>query len=424
MYLKGSKWHLRKRRRRRSNPALIVLLLALIAAVLYFNQFVVEQLPVALNPTATATRNPESILQEAQQEYADGNLIRAIELYTQAIQVDPTSSTVYVDLARVQILAGQYEAAQTSASNALLLNPENPAAYSVLGWALSFIGDPLEAEQNLQRALELDPDNPEAQAYYAELLTDQGDYEQAGEMSRRAVELAPDSLVAHRSRGYVLWLTGNYEEAVVEYQRAIEINSSIADLHLSLGRVYWNLEEFQLALDEFALADSLNPSDPLPDTYISQIYLYLGEFAKAIQYAERALEEDPTNPRRYGNLGVAYYRNLQYDDAIEVFSYAVHGGTTPDNQAVIGLPLDYDVDHYFYMYGLSLARTRRCTEAIPIFQALLAAVPGDEIAIFNANEGISICEGYLDEPTPTPTVGEGTLLPTETIDSAVATETP
>jgi tetratricopeptide (TPR) repeat protein len=331
---------------------------------------------------------------------------------------------VYVDLARVQILAGQYEAAQTSASNALLLNPENPAAYAVLGWSLTFIGDPLEAEANLLRALELDPDNPEAQAYYAELLTDQGDYEAAGVYSRRALELAPDSLAAHRSRGYVLWLTGNYEEAVVEYQRAIDINDSIADLHLSLGRVYWNLELFQEAIDEFSLADALNPSDPLPDTYISQIYLYLGEFAKAIQFAQRALEEDPTNPRRYGNLGVAYYRNLQYQDAIDVFTFAVHGGITADNRTVVGLPLDYDVDHYFYMYGLSLARARRCTEAIPIFQALLAAVPGDEIAVFNANEGINICESYLNEPTPTATVGEGTLLPTQTIGTAPATGTP
>ena len=88
-------------------------------------------------------------------------------------------------------------------------------------------------------------------------------------------------------------------------------------------------------------------------------------------------------------------------------TYAIHGGTTEDNYTVTGLALDYDVDHFFFMYGLSLARLNRCTEAIPIFQALLAAVPGDEVAVYNANAGLEICQENIDNPpTETPQEGE------------------
>jgi hypothetical protein len=105
---------------------------------------------------------------------------------------------------------------------------------------------------------------------------------------------------------------------------------------------------------------------------------------------------------------------------VDAFSYAIHGGTTDDSLTVTGLTLDYDVSDYFFMYGLSLARLNRCTEAIPIFQALLAAVPGDEIAVYNANAGLEICQENIDNPpTETPveegaeTGVEGEVLPTE-----------
>jgi hypothetical protein len=43
-----------------------------------------------------------------------------------------------------------------------------------------------------------------------------------------------------------------------------------------------------------------------------------------------------------------------------------------------------------------------CDEAIPIFQAMLGQVSDNEIAVINANEGLSICTANLVEITPTP----------------------
>ena len=77
MYLKGSDWQMKKRRKqRRSNPALILLLLGLIAAVIYFDRFVVAEIPAISQPTPTATLNPESIWQNAKENYEQGNLQR------------------------------------------------------------------------------------------------------------------------------------------------------------------------------------------------------------------------------------------------------------------------------------------------------------------------------------------------------------
>jgi tetratricopeptide (TPR) repeat protein len=405
MNLKGSKLRMDKKRRLgRTNPAFVALIIILIGMVWYFDKFVVEELPVAQVPTPTATPVPEALEFEADQLVEQGSLFPAIEKYKQAIIASPADSNLHVKLAHAQILAGEYEAAETSAQNALLLNDENPKALAELGWTLTFLGDIFGAEEALVQALELNPDSVEANAYYSELLADQGDYEDAASYSRRAVELDSTSLVALRSRGYVLYFTGNYQEAALEFESAIEQNDRVSDLHLFLGLCYWSLSLFDAAIDEFNEADRLDPDNPYPDTYIYRIYLGLGEYAKAAQFASSAVDNDPDNPVRWANWGVALYKNRQYPDAIDALRYAIRGGETEDGFVVVGIPLDYDVAEYFYMYGLALAYTRQCDEAIPVFQALQANVPGDQVAMDNADFGIETCEGYINEPTVAPTI--------------------
>ena len=393
----------RKRRRRRTNPALVVLILALIGLVWYFDRYVVEELPIAQAPTPTPTPVPEALELQADRLVDEGQLHQAIELYKQTIIVSsgaPNLADLYVKLAHNQILIGDYAAARTNAENALLLNDQDPRALAELGWAYSFLGNQVDAEKVLLQALELNPDSVEAHAYFAELLTDQGDYEGAAIHSRQAIQLDQNSLVALRARGYVLYYTGNYDEAALEFEKAIAINDRVADLHQFLGLIYWSLARYEDAIERFNVADTFNPENPLPDTYISRIYLGIGEYAKAAQFAKSAMENDPTNPIRWGNWGIALYKNLQYGDSIDAFRYAIRGGETEDGQTVTGMKLDYDTAEYFYMYGLALANTRQCSEALPIFRALIDNVAGDEIAISNANAGIEICEQYVSSEDP------------------------
>jgi tetratricopeptide (TPR) repeat protein len=215
----------------------------------------------------------------------------------------------------------------------------------------------------------------------------------------------------------VLEATGNYADAAIQYQAALAINDRIADLHLSLGRAYRAMERYDDAINEFVIADSLNPTDPLPNTYTGLIYITTGEFGKAVQAMLQAASEDPGNPVRYANLGVAYYRNQQPDESLDALNLAIRGGENTDGIPVEGLLLNNaDVVPYFYIYGLLLARAGRCGEALPISTALEAAVPDDEVAVSNAQEMVAICEGQVDSPptaTPTPTATAQPIAPQE-----------
>lgn len=390
----------KQRRQRRTNPVIVAFILGLIGLMWYFNQYVVEELPIAHAPTPTPSPIPESLELQADQMSDEGKLHQAVELYRQAIIASAGSDNrgnLYVKLAHNEILAGEYEAAKTSAENALLLNEQDPRALAELGWAMSFLGDEVNAEKALQEALSLNPDSVEAHAYYAELLTDQGDYEGASIHSKEALQLNNQSLVALRARGYLLYYTANYELAAEQFEQALQINNQVADLHQFLGLVYWSLARYDEAIERFNEADRFDPENPLPDTYISRVYLGLGEYAKAAQFARSAVENDPANPIRWGNWGVALYKNQQYAEAIDAFRYAIRGGETDDGVVVNGMALDYNNAEYFYMYGLALANTRQCSEALPIFQSLIANVPTDDVALANADAGIEICEQYVSD---------------------------
>jgi len=407
------------RRRRRSNPLRIAVLVILVGAALYVNQFVVPQTPPLFVPTPTPTRAPESYAQEAEQLAAQGKFLQAIQVYRDAILANPENPAYHLALARLYIYTKQYQQALDSAGNALIQNPNNAQALALRGYALGLMGDYLQAESALNQAIELDPNNPVPYAYLAEVLAikvqnGEGDLvtlNRAIDLSRKAQSLGPDLLETHRARGLVLELTANYEEAAREFEAAIAKNKYIADLYIALGRNYRAIPDYPKAVQAFSNAIPLAPTDPLPYMYLARTYVATGEYSRAVQYAEQALSHDPTNPYLYGNLGVMYYRTRDYVRALQNLRMAVRGGVTEDGQTVKGLALDYyPISEYYYTYGLALARTGECGEALQIARALLQSVSNEEVSVSNAQEIVNICGSQAGitpaitlQPSPTPT---------------------
>ena len=426
------------RRRKRPNLFSWTLLGLVLLFGYYFNQVYLPAQPNPFEATPTSTRSPESLVTEAEQLFKQGKLLPSIESYQEAINASPQNPALYIAIARVQVWAGQYEEAQANAENAMLLNPNSSMAYAVHAWALDFQGgaeNNSKSMESIQKAIELDDRNALAHAYYAEILIDSGsfeNYEKAALHSRIAMDLDPTLLEAHRARGYVLENIGsegnNYELAIQEYRAAIEINPNIPILHMELGRNLRFLEVYEDAINEFVFANTLNPSDPEPDLLISRTYATIGDYAKAIQYAEQAVKDRTTDPSLRGNYGVMLFRNFLYQQALEQLRLAVKGGKAEDGLPIGGLPLTGSgrVVEYYYTYGLALARTNQCGEALQIAQQLQTAVPNDENATFAAEEMNRICQENLENPpldTATPAATDETLQP-ETETPVAPTATP
>lgn len=408
MYLRGNRWTMTGKSRRRPSLWRIGLLIALIGAALYINQVVVPATPPLFIPTPTPTQSPESVLNKAEALARSGKLALAIDAYKEAINTDPGNPASYVALARLQVFNGQYEDAIRNTQNALLKNPNNPLAHAVQGWALGFLEKYGEAEVEIRKALELDENSALAHAYYAEILINQGDVgrlDKAADESRKALELDNTLLETHRARGIVLYNTQNLQEAVEQFQAALAINKNIADVHLYLGITYKALEQYDLAEESLLAAYTLNPTDTVGLTELSRSYFANGRFAQAAQYAEEAIKVQPGDPRLHGNLGIIYYKSQDYAKAIPELKLATKGGQNADGVMLEGLPLDYNprTMEYYWYYGFALARSNQCAEAVPIFLELLDKVPDNEIAVYNAQEGLNVCKENIVPSEPEPT---------------------
>lgn len=405
------------RRRTRPNWFRIILLSLLILAGAYVNRYVVADIQPLGVPTPTATVAPEAFMAQAEGFFKEGKLLPAIDAYRQAIAARPEDPAAHIMLARMLVFDGQYEEAQRSAEDALLLNPGNSMAHAVRAWALSFQEQHLEAEASIKRALELDPNNALAHAYYVEILVNSfaagiGSFEgveKAIEESKVAIALAPNTLETHRARGIILEATGNYEEALREFESAIAINANIADLHLAMGRNYRALGIYDKAVESFTRANALDPENPLPDLYMSRTYATIGEYGKAMQYAESAVADDPADTNLRGNLGVMYYRNAYWPEAVEQFRFVVNGGFTEEGVRLepIQLVPSIRITEYYFTYGLALARLNQCGEALQIAQLIIARVPSDELAVENANAIVTRCQQNL-AATPVPPLASPT----------------
>jgi tetratricopeptide (TPR) repeat protein len=412
MYLSGSKWNVRKKPQR-FRPWRVAGLVLLIGAAVYVERILVPQVPPLFIPTPTATRSPATYVLEAETLFQAGKLEQAEDSYRHAIEINPEEPAFYIALARVQVFAGNAIEAETNARNALLIDPASAAARAVLGWALDFQGRDhlVDAQEELERSLNADPTSALSHAYLAEVLIDQytllnsGDYQRALDEAEKAVSLNPDAVEAQRALGYVWESTGNYAEALRAYQRALSLHPNLWILHMAIGNMYVNQDppDLEKAVQSYLNANALSPTNPEPLQLIGQAYSRFGEYGKASQYAADAMALDPSNAGLHGELGVLYFKNAEFNKAIDELNLAVRGGQAPGGEAVRGVPLDPAVPRivgFYYTLGLALAKNDRCEEAIPIFDALLRGVPDDEIAVANATEGLVIC-GRI-EPTVTP----------------------
>jgi DNA-binding SARP family transcriptional activator len=131
--------------------------------------------------------------------YAPGDNLRAVELFQQAVDLDPDYALARVYRAFAQVILHNYSAAPTDilatskamAQQAVEMDPYNPRCHWLLGLILSWCGDWGGEERAYRRALELNPGDANIMATYGLLLAAQGRADEGVALIREAMRLNP-----------------------------------------------------------------------------------------------------------------------------------------------------------------------------------------------------------------------------------------
>ncbi len=183
---------------------------------------------------------------------------RAIEIFTEAVENDPTSALAYAGLAigYSQLghspfpAAGAYPRAKEAAQRALEYNPNLAEAHLAVGmYKIYYEWDFAGGEESFLRALELNPSLVDAHYHYAWLLELLLRDEEAIEYGEYTKELNP------LSPFYTSWLAeqyrdaGMYEEAIEEAKTTLELNPNYPVAWFALGQTYLDMGRIDEAIE-------------------------------------------------------------------------------------------------------------------------------------------------------------------------------
>jgi len=257
---------------------------------------------------------------------------KAIELFQQALKIDPDFALAWAGLSHVhQAQAGYgfapinegYERAREAAQRALRLAPDLAEGYINLGvvqqahdWNWT------AADASFRRALELAPGNANALHVSATLARILGRVDEGLELIRRAIALDPVSASTHRQAAMIYVMADRLDEAAASFQLALDLapkaglnHGFLAITRLLQGRkhealpiaqaeshdVFRNLAFAMIHHDLRHPAESDAALKALIDGYawtaayqVAEAYAYRKEIDKAFEWLERAYEHrDP-----------------------------------------------------------------------------------------------------------------------------------
>jgi adenylate cyclase len=168
-----------------------------------------------------------------------------------------------------------------------------------------------------ERALELNPDVAEAHAVKAWYLLEQERCDEANYEIATALRLDPESWEVNRIAGKVLFLQARLQEAAECYEKAaglMDADYSGAGMleccYRGLGDVEGRRRAARMTLDRVEKALKSNPRDASAVGNGALSLAVLGEFERAREWAERALELEPSNYILRYNIACAYAMEL------------------------------------------------------------------------------------------------------------------
>src|SRR6266566_3671792 len=252
---------------------------------------VTRQLRGALTPTQQAglasvrRLDPEALDLYIQGRYwwnkRGPGLLKSIQLFTQALDLDATFALAYSGMADAYVQLGYgsllspndaFRKAEAAALHALQLDSTLAEPHATLGFVrMYYYWDWAGADREFQHALALNPSYATGHEWYGLFLTAMGRYDEAMAHERRAQDLDPLSPSIACTTGWVLHYSGRQDDAERELVVALRMDSTFTLGHLYLGRVYQAKGQMDSALSQYATTGPLRNWVP---TVAAEGYVY------------------------------------------------------------------------------------------------------------------------------------------------------
>ena len=304
----------------------------------------------------------KKIIPEAHEAYLRGkhfwnkrtfdDILKALEFYKSAVEVDPTYALAYIGEAESYSLLHEYgnmpsqetyPKAVAAAKKALEIDPNLGEAHIAIAYAYhEHYWDWEKAEEEFKIGLELSPNYATGHQWYAEFLLKMRRFEEGMKEVKIARELDPLSMIIHIIEGFGNTVSGNNEKAISVFENVIKFypESSVAQFNLYIsnrlegndevafktylhglnltGASMKEIENVKLlyqnqgwrGIDLMHLERDIEKGES--PTTIAVDYILLNDYEKAIDWLEKGIEE-----RDFGMTQIYSFPLYQVDELLQ-----------------------------------------------------------------------------------------------------------
>jgi DNA-binding winged helix-turn-helix (wHTH) protein/tetratricopeptide (TPR) repeat protein len=222
--------------------------------------------------------------------YSKEWVLKAIEVFKQAISIDSNYALAYCGLADAYFrLSNVHFAprevlpkAKEAALRAVEIDENLGEAHSSLGLVKVYYDRDWDgAEREFRKAIRLNPDLVSAHQRFGSYLTFMGRFEESIRHYEIALELDPFSLQINMNLATTYYLRGEYERSLNQLIKTNELEPNYMPTHFVIGSVYVQQGRLEEAIAEFQLIYKMDEEAYLAMGFMGYAHALAGQKAEA-----------------------------------------------------------------------------------------------------------------------------------------------
>ena len=319
------------------------------------------------------------------------NVEKAIEEYRKDLDLYPTDTTAWLELANICELSDKQSEAAFCYEKYLDIVPDNGEIWFNLArmYRIRLRNDEKAAE-SFEKAVSLRSHEAESYGYLARIYADSKEYEKSIDAYSRyeAAFGPPDSVLYWFEKGKVQIKLGTknppyFDSALVSFQKAVEIDSSFSAAYEYAGLSMYYKRDYAGAVPFFRDKIELDSTSVNAYRNLAFCYLKLESYNDAAAAFEKALSIKHEDIMMRSMLGKIYTFTENYSKSIHHFEYLLNdqGGDLTDSLRCVIYP---DL-------GLSYLKLLKCGEATPILLKAEKCNPKEVSILFNIASSYQTC---------------------------------
>lgn len=277
----------------------------------------------------------------AQVELKAGQIDKAAEFLQKAIETDPASNFLKMELAELLIFSQRFGQAIDLLEEILNKDPQNVAAFGIVGRIYQHLDKKTKAKQAYENALAAGTTDQSLYLSLGRIYWEEQDLKNAARVFQLMAARFADSYAAYYFAGKVLAAQGRQAEAIDAFKRSLELDSTLEEPRLDLIEIYKSQKKTHAVIEAYQALLAVDPQNATAALGLAVFYHDIGQRSAGRQLLLDVGRRVREEPEILGVIYDLYLETREFKSAVRVLNGMLEGDPqATDLHYLIGVAYD------------------------------------------------------------------------------------